>query len=472
MEEHISSEYYRLPEEYHPAANEFLEKTKHEEGEDRERSHSPKLRKMSYLVAAAAAVVTISHAAIPEQPVREQGGSYVDISQYTSWGTANGGVMPVSVGEWQLMDLNGKIVSQKEYNDLECSPNKDGYSVFLLRGNGEDVYCVLNASGEEIFTWERKYVSSTRGCEVCVTDDNIICVAEEYRYIGYWTISGEKIFEEEAEPGENIYGTVFNGGMAVIERNNAHSFQLLLLTPDGKLTELPDVGNEQTMHIFGGIANGYFTVSRAADTYALFDMERKEEVAEIYGRSSVAQITGSENWTCEPGSYCLNNSTLFEESNGTMGAGAQTRYGENRPLEVYNYGTYASIVARSGNGKKSILFDFCDADNSTNILQRAIAVHDEILLDDYKYLCARDGADYFYIDYEGNVVSDNYRFATSFNDARYAMVIEADGNAYLIDENFTKVDRIEDVTAVEPCGETFVCGNDGKEMLYVPAKTK
>ncbi len=52
------------------------------------------------------------------------------------------------------------------------------------------------------------------------------------------------------------------------------------------------------------------------------------------------------------------------------------------------------------------------------------------------------------------------------------MVIEADGNAYLIDENFTKVDRIEDVTAVEPCGEAFVCGNDGKEMLYVPAKTK
>lgn len=52
------------------------------------------------------------------------------------------------------------------------------------------------------------------------------------------------------------------------------------------------------------------------------------------------------------------------------------------------------------------------------------------------------------------------------------MVIEADGNAYLIDENFAKVDRIEDVTAVEPYGEAFVCGNDGKEMLYVPAKTK
>ena len=112
MEEHISSEYYRQPEEYHPAANEFLEKTKHEEGEDRERSHFSKLRKMSYLVTAAAAVVTISHAAIPEQPVREQGGSYVDISQYATWGTANGGVMPVSVGGWQLMDLTGKVVSK------------------------------------------------------------------------------------------------------------------------------------------------------------------------------------------------------------------------------------------------------------------------------------------------------------------------------------------------------------------------
>lgn len=472
MEEHISSEYYQLPEEYHPAATEFLEKPKREEDGDREQSHSKKLHKMGYLVAAAVAVMTISHSAIPQQAAGEQGGSYVDISRYSSWGSANGGVMPVSVGGWQLMDLNGNIVTGKKYDDLECSPNKDGYSVFLLRDNGDDVYCVLNASGEEIFTWERKYVSSTRECEVCVTDDNIICVAERYRYIGYWTISGEKIFEEEAEAGENIYGTVLNEGVAVIERNNAHSFQFLLLTPDGKLTELENAGNQDARHILGGIANGYFTISEDADTNAFFDIERKEDVAEISMRSSVTQITGSENWTCEPGSYCVNNSTLFEETNGTLGAGAQTRYGENYPLEIYNYGTYASIVARSGDGEKCILFDFCDVDNSTDTLERAIAVHDEILLDDYKYLCARDGEDYFYIDYEGNIVSDNYRFATSFNDAHYAMIIEADGNAYLIDENFTKVDRIEGVTAVEPCGEAFVCEIDEKETLYVSAKTK
>ncbi len=275
-------------------------------------------------------------------------------------------------------------------------------------------------------------------------------------------------------PGKNTYGTIFAEGKAVVEPGYEPTAQnnIFMLMPDGQLEELPDAGKWGTMHILGGSSNGYFTFAGDTDTYGLFDMERKEEVAVISMRSSVAQITGDENWTCEPGSYCVNNSTLIEESNGTMGAGAQTRYGENYPLEIYNYGTYASIVAHSGDGEKSILFDFCDVDSSTNTLQRAIAVYDEILLDDYKYLCARDGEDYFYIDYEGNVVSDNYRFATSFNDAHYAMIIAEDGNAYLIDENFTKVDRIEDVTAVEACGEAFVCGIDGKETLYVPAKAK
>ncbi len=115
MEEHISSEYYRLPEEYHPAATEFLEKPKREEDGDREQSHSQKLRKMGYLVAAAVAAVTISHAAILQQAVSERGGSYVDISRYSSWGSANGGVMPVWDAGWQLMDLNGNVVTGKKY---------------------------------------------------------------------------------------------------------------------------------------------------------------------------------------------------------------------------------------------------------------------------------------------------------------------------------------------------------------------
>lgn len=137
---------------------------------------------------------------------------------------------------------------------------------------------------------------------------------------------------------------------------------------------------------------------------------------------------------------------------------------------LYNYGTY--ICERVTNGEKTfnMLFDW---NGSWGTLNHVIAVHDQIYMDDSEYLCVKDNDTYAYIDWNGNVVSDVYYDATEFNEDGYAMVMEEKGTAYLIDLNFKKMDTIENVVEVGPCGDAFIIVySDMEEALYIPAKNE
>lgn len=104
-----------------------------------------------------------------------------------------------------------------------------------------------------------------------------------------------------------------------------------------------------------------------------------------------------------------------------------------------------------GENTKQVLFkydDFATKDAENGLIDKYIAAYDVICPDDFKYLSVKDGDKYFYIDYAGNIVSDNYYDTTKFNEDGYAMVMEKEGTAYVINDRFEKVETLDDVSSV------------------------
>ena len=86
-----------------------------------------------------------------------------------------------------------------------------------------------------------------------------------------------------------------------------------------------------------------------------------------------------------------------------------------------------------------------------------IVEYDEIYMDDFEYLVVRDGREWKYIDFSGNVVSGSYVQATSFNDEGYAFVIDEQNMGYVIDSNFKKLKEIPNLKSA----------SDMRDMFYI-----
>jgi hypothetical protein len=472
-EMYIPAEYASRAKEYHTPAKETFVGTTKEKEKSGKTSLFQKTRKMGYLVVAAVATVTIAQAAAP---AAASTGRQVDFSQISQWGAANGGVMPVEVsGGWGLMDLQGEMVCEPKFDEFYSNPNKDGYSVFFSRTDKS--YYVLNNRGEEVFVLEAgEWYRNSREDTALVTDDNIIYISYGTEYVGYWTIDGELIYEATAGEGESIsYSTPFHDGVAMVcwNDNNINSGQqLYMLSADGTLTEVADWENKKQTYVWRGdnYADGYILCHKSAfDEICLYNVENGE-LTPVINENNVYDdfLSAYERSGLQIDVYSMNN-TWIDEMVGVSTSFISQR---SRSTGWYldHYETYACIKGTTtGSNRGSVLFDYNDANSETESLDRVIAVYDDIQLDDFPYLRANEGDDYFYIDYSGAVVSDTYAFATSFNDEGYAMVMDADGNAYLLNDSFEKLDTISGCTAIENCGQAFVCMIDDRETLYVPA---
>ena len=99
-------------------------------------------------------------------------------------------------------------------------------------------------------------------------------------------------------------------------------------------------------------------------------------------------------------------------------------------------------------------------------------MYDKIYMDDFKYLCVRQDEQYFYIDLNGNIVSDTYSDATSFNEEGYALILDENNTAYLINEHFEKLISFKNITALGSSGEAFELAQiEGPNILYFPEIT-
>ena len=113
----------------------------------------------------------------------------------------------------------------------------------------------------------------------------------------------------------------------------------------------------------------------------------------------------------------------------------------------------------------------CDAEgwvqNTADII---VAAYDSINLSDSPYYLASKDEKWFYIDDSGQIVHDSFIDYTAFYGG-YAMIIDVDGCAYMIDEEFNKVAGGYVADGVYTAGGIFVI-EKGEEKIYLAPPTE
>ena len=165
-----------------------------------------------------------------------------------------------------------------------------------------------------------------------------------------------------------------------------------------------------------------------------------------------------EGWYREHNSNYQGPLENFENYRYTYSMLGRSYYDRN-DVEALHYQKYAVKTGTLPNGEhKAYLLKYTDkymTGEWEDWQEEFIAVYDDILFDDYQYIPVKDGDEWKYIDYAGNVVSDSYERATIFNDDGYALVIEEDRMAYIVDNKFRKLQEIPTVTSAEVIKDMF-----------------
>ena len=393
----------------------------------------------------------------------------LDLSEYETVGWANGGVVPVQKdGLWGLIDYYGNEILEPTYTGFWCFPNDNGYTIFYeedvpytytFEGQDysytEDNYYIVDKTGEVVTRWEGEIINYSIG------EDDIIRLGHEHdgyvEYV-YYRLDGSIIHAtnfEDIEAGfyynnatafkdgaAYFYGVYYTGGLYDYE------YVLYKLEPDGTLSVQEECSyvpvnnhSEGCMLVYNW---GYATAS--CQLYDLKTRKLSNHFDYISG-DLVPDFDYSQNSAITDWSY---------ENIGEDG------------YFISNYGPYCVLNLTYNNDKtKDILIDFWDV-GEDNVLDSCIAMYDDIIFDDYKYLAVQDGEQWYFINLDGDVVSGPYQDATSFNDEGYVVVIE-DNVAYLVNDRFEALERIEgvQVSGASLNGNRFLLEDaDGIQYLY------
>ena len=507
--------------EYQDPGEEFNESEIAETGikKPKKKNRAKLLRKMSYLVTASVSAVVIGQTVelpenkLPEEKVEEKDHDFqwphvegfsssnqeektdmsvpvkeepdpevelviqnryprLDMEGYDAWGYANGGVMPVQKnGLWGLLDYTGREVLEPSYSQFISSPNDHGYSV-LADDSGYDV---IDTSGQIVLEFgEDTY-------DVSVGESNVVLVKRDremedgsfgVRYT-YMLVNGE-VIHDTGWLDDNYFNVAgaFHEGKAYLYICKEPDLSAVLyeVTLDGireidrerNDQEEHEIHYEQDLYATNGIGGANGGGGVFAPTYApIGALSQGFYLAEVPGggggwylfHPETLQATGRSIGVEDasfPWGYADAVSVLSYKDNGTY---------------LFNYGTYgvAEIYDDFGGSKvKDVLFDYTDVNEMGEYYQNIIASYDTITPDNFPYLVVEHGESSFYIDHSGNVVSDTYDAATSFNDRGYAMV-QKGTTAYVVNRQFEKLETVNDV-------QTIVFNDDMFTVKYLDGR--
>lgn len=435
-----SCEYNQLSDEFQQNKTKFLNKTK----------KKSKLRKISYLVAACLATVVIGRT-LNEASLKE-----INLAGYENWGYAKGNVIPVQKdGLWGLMDYDGNVLLEPTYSGFFSSPNDHGYTVFT----GDAGFYVYDARGRLALEFSGQTYS------VLVGEDDVVLVKQQnatsFRYM-YMKIDGDVIYDTGWRNGDTYFNVAgpFHEGKAYLylDEDSTMDATLYEVTLKGaRKIESGTSGVDENGNPF--INPTYAPIGALAQGYYL---------AEVPGGGGGWYLFYPETRTVTSRLVDINEESLLKSAAIEEMIESLKSYKVNG-VEVFNYYTYgvASIAGVYVAGSvKDVLFDYRSITEDEE-LREAIAIYDEIVLDNFKYLSVSEEDTSFYIDYSGNVVSDIYDATTSFNDRGYAMVQEGKA-AYVINDKFEKLETIENVTGVGYNDDTFIVQyeDDGISLYY------
>lgn len=463
---------------------------------EKERLHKKQIRKLLYGITAAVMVFSLGKTITNAEPVGILSEQKVWFNEYdhdTNYGkngvlTIGGPHTILGVGhvpqEFYYVDYNGNTITIEAINRFSYHGkwiNSNGYA--LTDTNGNDVYTVFDKTGEVLYEWKDEDFPGTNMNAAAISDNNIVFIQREVRTDGtnhvqnsYYTLTGKELCSIDFDAsishnGMAKYGTPFRDGIALCNDSTG----ILLVKENGKTERLAEwkpindernirerfqVGNDGTIEgtdgryilanvpcvISGNASLGYFIVTDTRGNMALVSLHTGEMYkTKLHSANSNIENAADSNYIC------------YSDNEGTM----------------LNYGTTMCVVEKNNaKERKYFLFDVtkhCDENgNRTGYL----ACHDAIYFEDYQYLAARDGNDYFYIDLTGNRVSEIYKKASTFNDFGYALVQTQSNAFYVIDSEFNKLERLSEIEDfyVKDAGEVFwvTCEEEPHSYYYGP----
>lgn len=488
-------EYKSVAKEIHFEGEEISEEAPQEDKKSKRRMLSKKVRQMGYLVAASAAVVMVSQT-VPESnsgniwgdgyyvdydniwvdgeandfSSDDSGDSYQDeslvgfedieglihIDDFNFSGIANGGVFPVNGnGDWRLVDYEGNVVAggNGQYHNLFDNPNGLGYTT--LQNISDRYWVMLDANGQEVY--RNDFPSGSSNC--IITDENIIYLSEydpdaDKIYMEYRTLDGTVLCDSKyIRPYDLTYefDYPFMDGVAVFTAINEEKdeYETYSLSKNGILRTL------STEYLAGsGNVDGYYLSPRREHSWLDIGHFSFSGGSIFLVDSTTGLPVGELD-----SDYFLTNVLGLEVENIYRSISFRGYYKEG--VKCFNKGTYICINVYDSMTEESfdVLINYSDV-NGEGKVNKTIAVYDEIVFDDYEYLCVRDGDAYYYIDWSGSVINGPFQKATAFTDDGYAMVSDIYNNIGVFDSDFMLEENYEDFDFIERYGDVFMLRKD------------
>lgn len=421
---------------------------------------------------------------------------------YESYGNAYGGSIPVKKdGMWGAVNYDNQVIVPCEYTGFFAAPDKMGNFVLYNSVITEETRDLSAFGGEPIvITNESReyFLFDNQGNIIYQGEDEVrasggmyitLHIGDESAVIDYHSLDGTVLISEECDVSEaRING--FYDGISNLYSSLGTEIYVDMSGADGmgpfEDDVIPRIGSVDLQGTLSWREDPYYYIwwddineSIAHILESNSNAENNQVISNATGASSFigrglistmnngCYVTGSDYiesgyltaydeednkiaefnyWNLsadENGDVNISEST-FNEMNGYRGF-----YVDG--VSFYNYGS--RMVFSVDN--KNVLIDFARNTNGDEILNAdevVIAVYDYIAMANETYWLVKSGEESGYIDHDGNEM-EMFRDASGFVNG-YALVIE-DGEVWLIDETFNKLQSLGQADSVSALGELY-----------------
>ncbi|WP_300802140.1 FecR domain-containing protein [uncultured Acetatifactor sp.] len=431
-----------------------------------------------------------------EAPEEEAAGETVEevlaLSEYESFGSARGGVMPVKKdGLWGAVNYRNEVIVPFEYSNFQA-PDDSGN--FVMGDTTEEgrFYTLFDPQGNVLYEGDQQ-VRASGGMYIVLTEKDPL--GEGQREIAYHRTDGTLVQALSAHPWAFING--FYDGVSQVYRAeyddvlvgqgegvgysySTGSYQIGEVDAVGNIEWHEDplytryleraeeeyqsaveeaAGGEDDFANVGGMDSYYTRLPLSTVNHGYYVAGTFEyDAGWISMCTDTYEILGEcDFYSAEPDAEkgFVYSEDYFEEQNSLRSFYHDGAY-------FYNYGSNMVWTV----GERDVLVDFAlhpgmTFETADNRIVKA--VYDQISMNDENYWLVKDGERWGYIDHDGQEAA-MFEDAAAFYQG-YALVRE-EGTAYLIDETFEKVQNLGEADSVSTIGELFVVTRGDTKYFY------
>ena len=431
-----------------------------------------------------------------EAPEEEAAGETVEeilaLSEYESFGSARGGVMPVKKdGLWGAVNYRNEVIVPFEYSNFQA-PDDSGN--FVMGDTTEEgrFYTLFDPQGNILYEGDQQ-VRASGGMYIVLREGDPL--GEGQREIAYHRTDGTLVQALSAHPWAFING--FYDGVSQVYRAeyddvlvgqgegvgysySTGSYQIGEVDAVGNIEWHEDplytryleraeeeyqsaveeaAGGEDDFANVGGMDSYYTRLPLSTVNHGYYVAGTFEyDAGWISMCTDTYEILGEcDFYSAEPDAEkgFVYSEDYFEEQNSLRSFYHDGAY-------FYNYGSNMVWTV----GERDVLVDFAlhpgmTFETADNRIVKA--VYDQISMNDENYWLVKDGERWGYIDHDGQEAA-MFEDAAAFYQG-YALVRE-EGTAYLIDETFEKVQNLGEADSVSTIGELFVVTRGDTKYFY------